>query len=350
MEAGPDCGGNIRLPGAGRSEGEIVERNVASYVSIALTIVFTIALYFASTSATFIMNMILVLFFPDYGIADQEISEAIIQSMMPIGLAMLAITVILIAVGFILKKGWLSVTGSIALYIPVFGAFSMAMFYLAGIGIVRVLWIPLIELAPAFFSLGHIVLIPLFLQLMLVWAFAGMGILGYIFMSLIWNLLTLIGIGIFMTGTMTWFLARFRGQSIANFGIYRYSRHPQYLGYLLWSYGLLLSAGGVPVAYGGLWIIPSLPWAVSLLIVLSVAVQEESQMSMRVEDEYTTYKGATPFLFPLPRRISDVLKAPIKIAFGKDWPEGGVQIASVAIFYLVIVILLSIPFALVFGS
>ena len=50
----------------------------------------------------------------------------------------------------------------------------------------------------------------------------------------------LIGLVIFSYGLITWFQGVLEKKEINDFSIYRYSRHPQYLGYLLWSYGIYL--------------------------------------------------------------------------------------------------------------
>jgi protein-S-isoprenylcysteine O-methyltransferase Ste14 len=323
-----------------------VKRDVTLIMAIVMTIIFTIALYFASTYLIFYVNQYLLEIFPDYAIHDYEISSAIRESLMPIGLTMLLITAALIIIGFVLRRGWISAAGSIAFYIPVFGAFSLTMFYLAGIGILRVLWIPLIELTPEVFELGHVVLLPNYVLV----EFLMSDIIDYFTFRFISNVfhngLGLLGISIFVIGTTSWFLARFREQTVVDFGIYRYSRHPQYLGFLLWSYGILLITNHLPVAFGGLWLSPSLPWLLGLFIILAVAAQEEISMVEKYGEEYTAYRETTPFLFPLPRKISHLLKTPVRIIFKKDWPDRRREIATVGIFYLGILIILSLPLVL----
>lgn len=322
-----------------------MKKDITLVIAIVMTITFTIALYFASTIIVFYTNQSLLEIFPDYGIGDYEISSAIRESLMPLGLTMFAVTIVLIIIGFILKKGWVSVTGSIALYLPVFGSFSITMFYLAGIGIFRVLWIPLIEIVPEIFELGHVVLVPYFFILEIFWADI-IDFFTWIFLiESITSVLIFLGITIFMVGTTTWFRSRLRDEPIVDSGIYRYSRHPQYLGYLMWSYGLLMVVRGLPVAYGGIFLIPSFPWLIGLFVVLAVAAQEELWMVEKYGEVYSNYRSRSSFLFPIPKLISEILKRPIRVLFKKDWPTTRKEIAVIILFYLIILILLSIPVA-----
>ncbi|MFW9805200.1 MAG: methyltransferase family protein [Candidatus Thorarchaeota archaeon] len=318
-------------------------------LAIVMSIIFTIALYFASTVIIVYANSTLLQILPDYGIHDYQTTLAIRESLMPIGLIMLGITISLIIIGFISKKGWLSAAGSIAFYLPVFGTFSLTMFYLAGIGILRVLWIPLIETVPGVFELGNVVLLPRFILLESLWNHI-IDIFSYqLIASVIYGGFILFGILIFTVGTATWFVARFRDQTVVTFGIYQYSRHPQYLGFLLWSYGFLLTTVDLPVAFGGLWLSPSLPWLIGFFIILAVAIQEEISMAEKYGEEYTAYRETAPFLFPIPKFVSHALKTPIGAIFKKSWPEKRSEIAVIGLLYLVILIILSIPFALNYG-
>lgn len=318
-------------------------------LAIMMSIIFTIALFFASTIIVFYTNSTLLEIFPDYGIQDYQITLEIKERLMPIGLIMLGITFALIIIGFIFRRGWLSTAGTIAFYLPVFGAYSMTMFYLAGIGILRVLWMPLITIDPGVFELGHIVLIPKFVLFESLWTRIIDNSEYRLIDGAISNGLILLGILIFAIGTATWFLVRLKDERVASIGIYKYSRHPQYLGFLLWSYGILFTVAGMPVPFGGLLLTPSLPWLFGLFIILAVASQEEISMVEKYGLEYTTYRDTTPFLFPLPRQISHILSIPIRYIFKKDRLESGREIAVVAIFYLVILIVLSVPFAILHG-
>ena len=330
-------------------EGDFVKRDITLVLAIVMTGIFTIALFSASTYLIFYINWYLLEIFPDYGISESEIGQAFLNSVWPLGIVMLVVTFTLIIVGFIVKKGWLSATGSIAFYLPVFGSFSLTMFYLAGIGILRVPWIPLIEVTPVVFELGHVVLLPNFTLTEIYWADIIDGITFRFIANVIHYGFTIIGIAIFAIGTTSWFLARFRNQMVVDFGIYKYSRHPQYLGFLLWSYGILLATDYLPYAYGGLNLSPSLPWLLGLIIVLAVAVQEEIWMAEKVGEEYMNYRDTVPFFLPLPRRISNILKTPFRLIFKKNWPERRREIAVAGILYLVFLILLSVPIALHYG-
>jgi len=50
--------------------------------------------------------------------------------------------------GFMVRKSYLSTIGSVGLYLPTFGYFAFTMFFLAGVGVLRALWFPLLDLSP----------------------------------------------------------------------------------------------------------------------------------------------------------------------------------------------------------
>ena len=91
---------------------------------------------------------------------------------------------------------------------------------------------------------------------------------------------------------------------------------------------------------------PSLPWLLSIMLIVGVALYEESQMIQKNDEHYLDYRAKVPFLMPLPRGISNLMSAPIRIVLKKDWPENGREIAVTVILYSVILMLLSVPLAL----
>jgi uncharacterized membrane protein len=54
------------------------------------------------------------------------------------------------------------------------------------------------------------------------------------------SLFITLGLLVFVLGVLAWFYARFQKKGTADFWIYRFARHSQYLGWILWSYGLML--------------------------------------------------------------------------------------------------------------
>jgi protein-S-isoprenylcysteine O-methyltransferase Ste14 len=158
----------------------------------------------------------------------------------------------------------------------------------------------------------------------------------------------LIGIGllVFLQGTITWLYAKYKNRKTVDFWIYRVSRHPQYLGWLIWSYGLMLLASFTPVVRGGENPGASFPWLISSLLVISVALTEEIKMTKNVGEEYREYRDRTPFLFPMPKFVSSVIASPIRLLLKKDRPENSREVIVVFLVYTVIMVLLSLPFVL----
>lgn len=300
---------------------------------IILSIIFTVTLYYLTLEIPHIIDRILRAYFPDV-FFNPELREQILNNLRPIGYLSLVITSILIVLGFLFKRGYLSTIGSITMYIPIFGYFAFAMFFLAGIGVLRAIWLPLIEYSPKTLELGSIVLIPyIILMHYTSWS------ITYMISKLSALVLIFIGLIIFTLGTATWLYGKFKGAKIIDFWIYKYIRHPQYLGYVIWSYGLLVFISFKPYIKGAFTVPPSYPWLISTLIIIGVALFEEIKMKEQYGEEYINYINRTSFMIPLPKQMINIIKWPLKIR-GKDI-EGIKDIVIVLITYLIILAITS---------
>ncbi|MFB0558047.1 MAG: hypothetical protein ACETVY_02910, partial [Candidatus Bathyarchaeia archaeon] len=259
----------------------------------------------------------------------------------PIGYASLAVVVALIIVGFATGKNALSSLGSFAFFMPAFSYFAASMFFLAGIGILRVMWLPFWDSNPALLKLGDAAYIPFW---MLVYPLRLIMRLSEAFMAsrLIASLIVGAGIMVFFAGTLTWLYGRLEGRRVFDFWIYRYSRHPQYVGYMVWSYGVMIHTKLSPVPFGGYQPEPSLPWLISALLVVCVALKEETAMIGLEDEAYAAYRMNTPFMLPLPKLLSRALAAPARMLLKKDFPESGKEILYTFIVYVVAFILISV--------
>ena len=304
-----------------------------------LAIVFTLALTFATVEVPRAISYILSAYFPDFGF-EFELIEEFMRHVRPIGYACLVVVIAIIIVGFMTGRRSLSSLGSIAFFLPTFGYFALSMFFLAGVGILRVLWIPFWDSSTNLLKLGDIVYLP---YMTLVYPFALIEVdirTSLAFLAIGSGLLT------FFLGTIAWFYGKFEKREIIDFWIYNYSRHPQYLGFLIWSYGVMLLATLSPFPRGGYNPGPSLPWLISALIVICVALTEEIEMTKKYCERYSKYQGSAPFMLPLPKFISSVMTAPIRILFKKNLPENGKEVICTFVVYSVILVLLSLPFLL----
>ena len=90
----------------------------------------------------------------------------------------------------------------------------------------------------------------------------------------------------------------------------------------------------------------SLPWVLSTLIILCVAVSEEIQMRREHDQSYDRYRAQAPFMFPLPGWLNAWIAAPVRILLRKDAPENGRDVVVIFLVYLVLVMLFSLPFVL----
>ncbi len=126
------------------------------------------------------------------------------------------------------------------------------------------------------------------------------GLLGVDIRGLLALLTIGMGLLIFSLSTTTWLYGKLERREIIDFWIYKYSRHPQYLGFLVWSYGVLLLATISPFPKGGYAPGPSLPWAISALIIICVALKEEIDIVERYGERYLKYQASTPSCSPYP--------------------------------------------------
>ena len=311
-------------------------------VTALLAVVLTFALAFvALDSPPMIARLIRHTFtVPDFDpdFEPDRIAEFMDSSQVrPIGYTCLTIVVLLIVLGFIAEKSGLSSAGAILFFLPTVGYFARHMFFLAGLGVLRALWLPFWR---DLMKLGDIVYVP-HIIVALPLAHAGLRRLA------VFPAFLMIGLGffLFVSAVQAWLYAKLRGRGTVDFWLYRFSRHPQYLGWILWSYGLMLFASQVGVMRAdnpG----AGLPWVISSLIIICAALAEEVKMQRERGEEYAAYRRATPFMFPLPKSISALIAAPLRLVLKKDRPENRKDLFVTFAVYLSIMMILSAPFLL----
>jgi len=339
-----------------------------------LAIVFTVALTFATIELPSVLNRIVdaALGIPHFHTAiEPDLIEQFMRSnhIRAIGYASLAVVGLLIVAGFVVEKRDISSLGAIVLFLPTFGHFVSYMFFLTGLGVLRVLWLPVWEPSFDLLRLGDIVYLPyvivaypleLLVSLvglnpnsLLTWWLRAVGLIHHHWgmfrldaRMLLAYLLIAVGLAVFTSSTLAWFYARFRKRDTVDFWLYKHSRHPQYLGWILWSYGVMLRASLMPVPLAGANPGASLPWLLSTLAILCVALTEEIRMTRAHGEAYTSYRDRTPFMFPLPKPVSALISFPMRALFKRDRPENGWQVLVVFLAYAAILVLLSLPFVL----
>jgi protein-S-isoprenylcysteine O-methyltransferase Ste14 len=213
------------------------------------------------------------------------------------------------------------------------------MFFLSGIGILRVMWLPFWDSSPALLKLGDISYLPFWIVMFPLRLLPG----GFFWLAgnLLASLVVGAGLLIFCVGTVTWFYGKFEKRKVFDFWIYKYSRHPQYLGFILWSYGVMLLTALAPVPFGGYQPEPSFPWLISTLLVICVALIEEIKMTEQADETYLAYRRSAPFMLPLHSFLSRIFTAPNRVLLKKDYPESGREVLYTFVIYCTILILLS---------
>ena len=148
-----------------------------------------------------------------------------------IGFICCALMILLAILGLIVERRGLATLGSIGFILPVYAYFMLHMSFLAGLGILTALWAPFWG---DLVKLGDIAYLP---YMILVYPFSLIGMDIRKFLA---GFIANLGLLIFILGVLAWFYARFKQKNTVDFWIYRFTRHPQYLGWILWSYGLML--------------------------------------------------------------------------------------------------------------
>jgi len=253
-----------------------------------------------------------------------------------IGYICLGLVLGFILVGFFTRKSGLAWAGALIVFLPVFGTFAVSMFYLAGLGLFNTLMYPFMDISLELLKLGQVVLIPYWI---LMWFFGlfdwyAHDFLMYFFMGL--------GASIFVLSVFTWFQARYENRRVAKGWLYGISRHPQYLGWIIWSYGLMLygpTLNNMKRLWG--WT-GTLAWLLSTLIIIGICMLEEVKMQELAGDDYDSYRKRTPFMFPIPGFLRKVFKAPSRLVVRSGRPIRGSQIAGIVGLYALIFMGLSL--------
>jgi len=255
-----------------------------------------------------------------------------------IGYGSLILILVLIVAGFVTRKSGFAWAGAFTMFLPVFGGFALSMFFLSGLGILKAGWIPFFELSENFMQLGKVILVPYWI---LMWIFRQFGI--YAHQLLAWFFM---GVGsiLFTWGVLVWLQTRFGQKRVATQLIYKFSRHPQYLGWIIWSYGLLLFSLTVNQMKKSWGAEASLPWLLSTMIILAICFLEEQKMEELQGNKYLKYRKKTPFLFPIPKWLSKVVLFPSRLFFKSDFPRKKREIVGVTLFYTLLLIGLSMFF------
>jgi protein-S-isoprenylcysteine O-methyltransferase Ste14 len=309
-----------------------------------LAIVFSTGLIFAFIELPRLLDASLQnnLGFPqfDHGLGDINAfkTELFIQGLhlRCIGYGSLVLIVTLILVGYLTRRSGWAIAGAVGLFIPVFGQFAFSMFFLAGLGFLRVGWLPFLEISFDMLDLGKVIYFPYWI---LMW-FLGLfkwnahNFLSWFFMST--------GALLFTWGVLLWFKSRYSGDKVATSWIYKISRHPQYLGWIIWSYGFILFSPHERSMKMS-WSVPSsLPWLLMTMTIVGICLMEEIKMMKVTEGKYAGYRESSPFLFPLPAWLNRILTWPGRLLTRGEYPSKTGQVLWIVLIYTVILMALSL--------
>jgi protein-S-isoprenylcysteine O-methyltransferase Ste14 len=313
-------------------------------ILLLVSVIFSVALIFAFIELPRLLDNLLQknVGFPefDHGLSYVEAykTELYIQALhlRLIGYISLIIVLSFIVLGYVTRKSGWAWAGALVLFLPVFGQFALSMFFLSGLGMLRVGWLPFMDVSFDLLNLGQIAFLP---YRILIWFFSlfdwyARDFLAWFFMAT--------GALIFVWGVMTWLQTRFGKVGVATGWLYRMSRHPQYLGWIIWSYGYVIFASTVNQMKKTWGVSSSLPWLLMTMIIIGICMLEEIKMKEKYGDSYEEYRAGTPFLIPLPVWLVRIIIAPMRVIIRKERPERSREVAWVILIYTLIFMGLSL--------
>jgi protein-S-isoprenylcysteine O-methyltransferase Ste14 len=323
-----------------------MNRNVLNNAGLLLlAIVFSVGLMFAFIELPRLLDNSLQnnLGFPqfDQGVGGTSAlkTELFIQGLHLrwIGYGSLVLIAVLIITGYATRRSGWAVAGAVGLFLPVFGQFAYTMFFLAGLGFLRVGWLPFIEVTSFdMLDLGKVIYVPYWI---LMWIFGLFKWNAHHFLS--WFFMAA-GAFLFTWGVLLWFRARSGGKRVAISWIYKISRHPQYLGWIVWSYGFILFTPYDKTMKIS-WTIPSsLPWLLMTMTIIGICMMEEIKMMKITGGAYQEYRNSAPFLLPLPSWLNRILTWPGRLVTRGAYPSKGGQVLWIVMIYTMILMSLSL--------
>jgi len=309
-----------------------------------VSVIFSVALIFAFIELPRLLDTLLHnnVGFPgfDHGSGDIEAyqTELYIQALhlRLIGFISLFMILIFIVLGFVTRKSGWAWAGALVLFLPVFGQFALSMFFLSGLGMLRVGWLPLMDISFDLLNLGQIVFFP---YRILIWFFNLFGWYARDFIS--WFFM-ITGALLFVWGVMIWLQTRFSKVGVATGWLYRISRHPQYLGWIIWSYGYVIYASTINQMKKSWGVSSSFPWLLMTMIIVGICMLEEIKMKEQYGHSYEEYRSGTPFILPLPKWLMWIFKAPMRMVLRKERPEKSKEVAWIILIYTLIFMGLSL--------
>lgn len=314
------------------------------FLSLVFSSLFALAITYASLELIRFINTWMLGVVPDCVLLSDFPRCQEIESVLQIpGYVSLAIVFAVIVAGFILDKTKLTLLGTLLLYLPTIGYFAFTMFFLAGVGVLRFLWYPFIN-SEILFRLGLITYSPLWLINSVLSGIASVIAPGtsWDFSTVICFIFMFVGLFIFILGMTIFLYDRLTHKPLSTGGLYKFTRHPQYLGFIIWSYGFLSLASVVEGGRGWSPPAPGLPWLITVTVILSVALIEEIKLRNEVGGEYIHYVEHTPFIILMPRILRRVITYPARILIGKEMPTTREEVLAVACAYLTLVMLVSL--------
>ncbi len=254
-----------------------------------------------------------------------------------IGYGSLILIMGLIIFGYSTRRSGWALAGAVGLFIPVFGQFALSMFFLAGLGFLRVGWLPFLDVSSFdLLDLGKVIYVPYWI---LMW-FLGLfkwnahNFLTWVFMDS--------GAFLFTWGVLLWFKSRYEGNKVASAWIYKISRHPQYLGWILWSYGFILFTPFINDMKKS-WAVPSsLPWLLMTMTIVGICMLEEIRMMEITGGKYQEYRKDSPFLVPLPTWLNKILTWPARLITKGEYASKRIQVLWIVLIYTGILMALSL--------
>ena len=199
----------------------------------------------------------------------------------------------------------------------------------------------LIQQIPALGVYVGVMTLPLFIFLVLLFSqlplnfiteIAGFFLISFLSLGGIIANILVIG-GLILAIYSIAYLQRHKNEGLVTTGPYRYIRHPQYTGFLLFTLGLTgLSYWFLSITFGMGWLSREatiLLWFGQLVAYIILALLEDHHLAKEFGETFTTYKSQVPSLIPIGR--TSRLDIPISIGIFSLLVIGAIMLQMIGI-------------------
>jgi protein-S-isoprenylcysteine O-methyltransferase Ste14 len=153
----------------------------------------------------------------------------------------------------------------------------------------------------------------------------------------------LLGALVMFLGIAAWLDGKRKKFDLVTQGVYQLIRHPQYLGFILWGYGVLVYSTHRQAPFHHP-LMPTFNWVLSSLMLIGLALVEEMELR-KAYPQYKVYARKVSFFVPLLGVVRGIVARPWKALWKGEYPS---TYRMVLVTFSLLFVLLLLP-GLLFG-